>query len=147
MLKMAFVEKNLVMQYFSLNHYPATFCRCRFSDIRLISLRCDTLYACSIHPQYLDNSCRMCQLHLNQQHFSVRLGLNLSTNGGALADPEYVRMVEPQFEPRKKVANFCVRFRASESILKHVITYRWTLLWLSTSFCWYIGSRERWDPT
>ena len=32
--------------------------------------------------------------------------LNLSTNGDALADPEYVRMVAPQFEPRKKVANF-----------------------------------------
>ena len=43
--------------------------------------------------------------------------LNLSTNGGALADPEYVRMVAPQFEPRKKVANFCVRLRASRSQL------------------------------
>ena len=30
------------MQYFSLNHYPATFCHCRFSDIRLISLSFDT---------------------------------------------------------------------------------------------------------
>ena len=59
----------------------------------------------------------MCELHLNQQHFSVRL--NLSTNGGALADPEYVRMVAPQFEPRKKVANFCVRLRASRSQLMH----------------------------
>ena len=34
--------------------------------------------------------------------------------GGALADPEYVRMVAPQFAPRKKVANLCVRLRASE---------------------------------
>ncbi len=44
--------------------------------------------------------------------------LNLSTNGGALADPEYVRMVAPQFEPRQKVANFglLVRLRASEPI-------------------------------
>ena len=31
-----------------------------------------------------------------------------------LADPEYVRMVAPQFESRKKVANLCVRLRASE---------------------------------
>ncbi len=53
----------------------------------------------------------MCYLHLNQQRFSVRL--NLFTNGGALADPENVRMAAPQFEPRKKVANFCVRLRAS----------------------------------
>ena len=44
--------------------------------------------------------------------------LNLSTYSGALADPEYVRMVAPQFEPRKKVANLqlCVRLRASEQI-------------------------------
>ena len=39
--------------------------------------------------------------------------LNLSTTSGALAD---VRMVAPQFEPRKKVANFCVRLRALEQI-------------------------------
>ena len=39
--------------------------------------------------------------------------LNLSTTGGALAD---VHMVAPQFEPRKKVANFWVRLRASEQI-------------------------------
>ena len=57
----------------------------------------------------------MCYLHLNQQRFSVRV--NLFTNGGALADPEYVRMAAPQFEPRKKVANFCVRLRASRSQL------------------------------
>ena len=42
--------------------------------------------------------------------------LNLSTVGGALADPEYVRMVAPQFGPRKTVANLCVRLRASEQI-------------------------------
>ena len=42
--------------------------------------------------------------------------LNLSMNGSALADPEYVRMVAPQFEPRKKVSGFCVRLRASEPI-------------------------------
>ena len=30
--------------------------------------------------------------------------LNLSTYGGALVDPEYVRMVAPQFGPRKTVA-------------------------------------------
>ena len=50
--------------------------------------------------------------------------LNLSTNSGALADPEYARMVAPQFEPRKKVANFCVRLRASEPInalLRHFV--------------------------
>ena len=28
--------------------------------------------------------------------------LNLSTFGGALTDPEYVRMVAPQFEPERK---------------------------------------------
>ena len=33
-----------------------------------------------------------------------------------LADPEYIRMVAPQFE-RKKVANLCVRIRASEQII------------------------------
>ena len=33
----------------------------------------------------------MCLLHLNQHGVSVRL--NLSTYGGALAEPEYVRMV------------------------------------------------------
>ncbi len=43
--------------------------------------------------------------------------LNLSTNGGALADPEYVRMVAPQFAPRKEVANLCVHLRASRSQL------------------------------
>ena len=42
--------------------------------------------------------------------------LHLSMYGGALADPEYVRMVAPQFEPRKKVANLCIRLRASEQI-------------------------------
>ena len=34
----------------------------------------------------------------------------------ALADQEYVRMVAPQSEPRKKVANFCVYLRASEQL-------------------------------
>ena len=28
MLKMAFVEKKLVMRYFNMNHYPAIFCHC-----------------------------------------------------------------------------------------------------------------------
>ena len=44
--------------------------------------------------------------------------LNLSTYGGALADQEYVRMVAPQSEPRKKVANFCLCLRASEQMNK-----------------------------
>ena len=52
-------------------------------------------------------------LHLDQHRVSVRL--NLSTYGGALADPEYLRMVVPQFVHRKNVANLCVRFRASEA--------------------------------
>ena len=56
----------------------------------------------------------MCKLHLDQHRVSVRL--NLPTYGGGLADPEYVRMVAPQFAPRKKVANLCVRLRASEQI-------------------------------
>ena len=51
--------------------------------------------------------------------------LNLSTYGGALADPEYVRMVAPQFGPRKKVANLCVRLRASEQINSSV----WVIFW------------------
>ena len=42
--------------------------------------------------------------------------LNLSTYGGTLADPENVRMMAPQFEPRKKVPNLCVRLQASEQI-------------------------------
>ena len=42
--------------------------------------------------------------------------LNLSTYGGALADQEYVLLVAPQSEPRKKVANLCVRLRASEQM-------------------------------
>ena len=33
--------------------------------------------ACNIHPQYLENSCRMCSLHSDQHRVSVRL--NLST--------------------------------------------------------------------
>ena len=41
----------------------------------------------------------------------------ISTYGGALADPEYVRMVAPQFAPRKEVANLCVHLRASEQTI------------------------------
>ena len=41
--------------------------------------------------------------------------LNLSTYGGALVDPEYLRMVASQFVLRKKVTNLCVRLRASEA--------------------------------
>ena len=48
--KDGFCGKKLVMRYFSLKHYLATFCRCRFSDIRLISLRCDTNSNRSVHP-------------------------------------------------------------------------------------------------
>ena len=61
------------------------------------------IYACSIHSRYLDYSYRMCSLHLDQHGFS--LSLNLSTYGGVLAVPEYVRIVAPKFESRKKVAN------------------------------------------
>ena len=56
----------------------------------------------------------MCSLHFDQHRFSARL--NVSMNDSALVDPEYVRIVAPQFEPRTKVANFCVRLRASEQI-------------------------------
>ena len=80
------------------------------------------LYACIIHPRYLDNSCRMCSLHLDQHGVSLRL--NLSTYGGALADLEYVPMVAPQFEPREKVANLCVCLRASGQINAPVVTNR-----------------------
>ena len=73
-------------------------------------------------------------------------GLNLSTNGGALADPEYVCMVAPPFEPRKKVANLCVRLRASEQIS--------TFLQIIGLYCGCLGHllgnirfREMWDPT
>ena len=41
---------------------------------------------------------------------------NLSAYSGALADPEYVRMVAPQTESRKKDAKLCVRLRASEQM-------------------------------
>ena len=61
--------------------------------------------------------------------------LNLSMNGGALADPEYVRMVALPFEPRKKVANLCVRLRALEKI-NAFVTNNWTLFWLSGSVVW-----------
>ena len=45
--------------------------------------------------------------------------LNLATSGGALADPEYVRMVAPQFEPRKKVGNFWLLCsRASDQLAR-----------------------------
>ena len=62
--------------------------------------------------------------------------------------PEYVRMVAPQFEHRKKVANLCVRLRlrASEQINARVVTNRWTLLWLSGSFLGNIRFQERWNP-
>ena len=33
-----------------------------------------------------------------------------------MADPEYVRMVAPQFESRKKAANWCVHLRGSVQI-------------------------------
>ena len=59
------------------------------------------LHACSIQPQYLDNSCRIYMLTASQSTSLFCARLNLSTNGGALADPEYVRMVAPQFEPRQ----------------------------------------------
>ena len=59
--------------------------------------------------------------------------LNLSTVGGAFADPDYVRMVAPQFGPRKTVANLCVRLRASEQI--------------NSSISMGNFLRERWDPT
>ena len=99
----------------------------------------------STHDILIDNSCRMCSL--NHDQHGVSLPLNLSKYGGVLSDPEYVRMVAPQFEPRKKVANLCVRLRASEQINARVVTNRWTLLWLSGSFFGNIRFRERWDPT
>ena len=52
--------------------------------------------------------------------------------GGALADPEYVRMVAPQLAPRKKVANLCVRLRASEQtnvLFLDFIVAVWLLFW------------------
>ena len=54
-------------------------------------------------------------MHLDQHRVSMvgPMRLNLSTNGGALADPEYVHI-----EPRKKVANLCegLLVRSSSSI-------------------------------
>ena len=112
----------------------------------LILVKTQIIYACSFHPQYLDNSCRMCSLHLDQHRVSVRL--NFSTYGGTLSDPEYLCMVAPQFVLRKKVANLCVRLRASEAeqinaLLQTVGLY----CLLSGSFFWNISFRERWDPT
>ena len=72
--------------------------------------------------------------------------LNLSTNGVALADPEYVRMVAPPGEPRKKVANLCIRLRTSEQIN--------AFLQIIGLYCGCLGHlfgnirfREMWDPT
>ena len=50
-------------------------------------------------------------MYLGQNRVSVRL--NLSKYGGALADPEFVRMVAPQFGPRKTVASKLVRSSSS----------------------------------
>ena len=63
-----------------------------------------------------------------------------------VADPEYVCMVVPQFEPRKKVSNLCVRLRASEQInelLQTVGLYcqGLSVILFNTLF------RERWHPT
>ena len=73
-------------------------------------------------------------------------GVNSSTKGGALVDPEYVCMVAPPFKPRKKVANLCVRLRASEQIN--------ALLKIFGFYCGCLGHlfgnirfRERWDST
>ena len=73
-------------------------------------------------------------------------GLNLSTNSGTLADPEYIRVVAPPFEPRKKVSNLCVRLRASGQInafLQIIVLYCGCLGHLF----WNIHFRKRWDPT
>ena len=56
------------------------------------------------------------------------------------------KVVAPQFEPRKKVANLCVRLRASEQInalLQTVGIY----CGCQGNFFWNIRFRERWDPT
>ena len=93
----------------------------------------------------------MRSLHSDQHRVSVRL--NLSTYGGALADPEYLRMVAPQFVLRKNVANLCAGLlvRSSSRIggraNERVVTNRWTLLLLSGSLLWNISFREKWDPT
>ena len=67
----------------------------------------------------LDNSCRMCSLNLDQHGVSLRL--NLSMYGGALADPEYVRMVAPQFEPRKRKSQTCAFVFEHRSKLTHAL--------------------------
>ena len=72
--------------------------------------------------------------------------LNLSTNGGALADPEYVRMMAPAFEPRKKVANLCARLRASEQI-NAFVTNNWIYCGCLGNLFGNIRFRERWDLT
>ena len=64
----------------------------------------------------------------NFDQHRVSLHINLSTYGGALADPEYVRMVAPQLEPRKKVANLQLRSSSSIGANYRVVTNSWTLL-------------------
>ena len=40
-------------------------------------------------------------------------------NISPITDAAYVHVVVPQFEPRKKVASLCVRFRAPEEIIEN----------------------------
>ena len=47
---------------------------------------------------------------------SINMTCLLSTYGGALANPEYVRMVAPRFEPRKKVAQLVCSFERRSKI-------------------------------
>ena len=61
----------------------------------------------STHDIY---SCRMCSLQLDQHGVSFIYVRWAIAYGGALADPEYIRMVAPQFEPRKKVAQLVCSF-------------------------------------
>ena len=78
------------------------------------------LYACSIYPQIVVECAN--RISVNISFLCARL--NISTYGGALADREYVRIVAPQFGPKKTVANLCVRLRALEQIISSV----WVIL-------------------
>ena len=85
----------------------------------------------------------MCKLHLDQHRVSVRL--NLSTNGDALADPEFVRMVAPQFEPRKKLQTCAFVFEQRSKLMRcykqlDFIVAVWVIFW-------NIRFQERWDLT
>ena len=95
--------------------------------LRFVAGNMDVNTPASKRSQLIGNTAivrKRCVIHTNSTCVCWRLSVATFTQKRKdasfdlwppLADPEYVRMVAPQFEPRKKVANFCVRLRASRS--------------------------------